>query len=619
MINLQKDIFSSKWIVILPVLITIVLFSSFVTFDWLNWDDPDYVLKNPLVGELTSERIIDNFTSFTIGAYHPITTLSYCIDYSLGEFNPKIYHISNILIHSINVVLLFFFIRHLVKENRTAVIVTILFAIHPMNIEPVAWISGRKDLLMLFFCLLGMLSYLKLEQQKKYWATFIFFLLALLSKGTAMVFPILLLLIDYLQNKKLSWKIIQPKIPMFVVAILFSVLAKVGQQQASAMTDFSDINFLQSLTIGVSNYVQYLAKFFIPYSQSGFHPNPTDTELESLAGYLIPFICIVLLWFRYGRKNNQINFAIGFFSVSIFLLLQVIPFGQAIAADRFTYFPYVGLFAGIAFGLQYVFEKFKNKRVIIYTLSISLISFFIAKNPQQLKTWKNSEVFWGNVLEYYPESATAHNLLGFHYLETGDYEKSIESFKNKMKFGDESYTAYNNIGLNYLQMNDKPKALKHFNMALDLEPKLLAARENRALTCLDLNQDEVALDDLTYLRKNQPLNPNLLYGEGLLLIKNRNYPQAELKLDSAKTLGCSLNLLPYYQGLAKLNCRKVQEAIPYFRTSIDNRKNEGASFNCLSKCNYNLGNFKLAKDQAKVAIQLGFPVDSSYIEILNSL
>lgn len=617
MTTLKKGILNSKWLVFIPLLVAIVLFYSVGSFDWVNWDDPDYILKNPLVGELSSERILENFSSFTIGAYHPITTLTYCIDYTIGEYNPKVYHFTNLLIHLLNVILLFFFIQHLVKENLAVLIVTLLFAIHPMNIESIAWISGRKDLLMMLFSMLGMLSYLKLEV-KKYGAVYLFFILALLSKGTAIVFPVLLILIDYLQNKKITWQSVQSKIPMFIGAILFSVLAKMGQQKADAMTEISDINFLQSLTFGVSNYVQYLAKFLFPYHQSGFHPYPTGDEIKNLIVYFLPFVILIFLWFRFGKKNKQLNFSIGFFSVSIFLLLQIIPFGQAISADRFTYFPYIGLFTGLAFGLKYVFKFFEKRKFLIYALSITLTAFFMVKSSQQLKTWKNSVVFWNNVLDFYPESPTAHNLLGFHYLTVEDFEKSIEAFKNKMKFASEKFTAYNNIGLNYLSMNDKPKALKYFNLALDLEPKLLAARENRALICLVLNQDETAKKDLIYLRRNQPLNPNLLYGEGLWLIKNRRYPLAELKMDSAEVLGCDLNLLPYYQGLAKLNCRKVKEAIPYFNTSIDNNKNRGASFNCLSKCNYNLGNFKLAKEQAKKAIQLGFPVDSSYIEILNS-
>jgi hypothetical protein len=331
----------SNWLVGIPVILALFVFINVVSFEWLNWDDGEYVLNNTLVGEFTINRISENFSDFTIGAYHPLTTLSYCIDYTISGYDAGTFHVGNLVIHCLNIILLFFFARKLTSNIIVGLIASSLFAIHPMNIESVCWIADRKDLLMTFFLLIGSLFYLSKKENNRYYIfCFIAFLFALLSKGTALVFPVILLLFDYLENGKITLKDFQKKVPFFITSILFGIIAKLGQQDADEMGGITDINFINSLVIGTYNYVYYLAQFFVPVNLSGYHPYPFPEGTIPNYFYACSLLVIVTLvvWFKWFIKNRIITFSLGFYSVSIFLLLQIFPFGEAMSAERFTYF-----------------------------------------------------------------------------------------------------------------------------------------------------------------------------------------------------------------------------------------------------------------------------------------
>lgn len=585
-------------------------------FQWLNWDDGAYVLENPLVGNFTWDRIVDNFTSFTIGAYHPFTTISYCFDYLIGGQDPSVYHALNLFLHLFNIYLVFQFVKLFSNKHR-ALFVAFVFALHPMVIEPVAWITGRKDLLVTLFLLLGLNDYLKNEGKSSTWL-YLYFLFALLSKGTAVVFPVLLMLIDYYNGWNSGIRhSIKSKISLFVGSFIFGIIAKIGQQSADAMESIIDIDFVTSLFIGAHNYLEYLIKLFLPLDLSPFNPYPKRVGDKVPIQYIVSLfllITLVVIWWKKLRHYKEFNFAFGFYSVSIFLLLQILPFGQAMFSDRFFYFPMIGLLFGISSLLDYI-RNYQGNRVFYgATLLIGLMLFTGSKN--QLSVWENNEKLWGKVIEVYPDDEKAYNNLSFHLGQKGEWAEALKSMRKYQKFTNKPAAASNNIGLLHLRMNRRDSAMYYFSKALSQNPTEVTALENRALMFIENSQLEKAYYDLQNLKKVDELNPVRFYGEGLILLEVQQPERAISKLDSAEILGCKLPPLNYFLALNYYQLKNHQKAEYYIRRTIDAGEESERVYWLSAQNNYFLGDFNSAKSDVQKAEELGFEVDPRFKKLL---
>ena len=231
-----------KWgLPLIAIVITGIAFCPSLINGWTNWDDEVYVLNNENIREFSWSQIKYWFTEYHHGNYHPLTMISYMVEYSIAELDPIIYHLTNYLLHLLNTGLVFFFIFKLIARKDVALITAILFGVHPMHVESVAWISERKDLLYTAFYLGSILVYLSYKQSpdwKKYNIILLLFLGSLLSKSAAVVLPVVLLLIDYFQERKLTKRLLLEKIPLFVLSIVFGILAIKSQNATEAIASF---------------------------------------------------------------------------------------------------------------------------------------------------------------------------------------------------------------------------------------------------------------------------------------------------------------------------------------------------------------------------------------------
>jgi len=220
-------------IVIAILLVTYISFYPSIKNSFTNWDDPGYVTENPKITHLKSDGIehFFSFSDFTVGNYHPLTMLSLALDYNSAKLSPARYHKVNVLFHLLNTFLVFLFIYRLSgKKIIVATIVAILFGIHPMHVESVSWVAGRKDVLFTFFFVAGLITYLRYLNKNKqkilfYFFTFILALLSLLCKPAAVTFPLVILLIDFYYKRKFDIKCLLEKIPFFIVSIIFGIIS----------------------------------------------------------------------------------------------------------------------------------------------------------------------------------------------------------------------------------------------------------------------------------------------------------------------------------------------------------------------------------------------------------
>lgn len=463
-----KNILPAAALIILAVLI---VYSSAFKNGLLQWDDNLYVTDNRSITSLNS--IPSFFTSFFVGNYQPLTMITYSIIYHFGGLSPLPYHFINILFHVFNSLLVFYFCFELLKNKTPALIVALLFGLHPFHVESVAWIAELKDVQYSFFFLISLIFYLKFSREWKSWQyalSISAFLLSLLSKGQAVALFPTLLLIDYLESGRFTIKI-REKIPFLLMAASFGAIAIVAQKADNTIGDFSHITFPEQLALASYSFTMYIVKTIIPFGLSSFYPYPTLINGKIPGEYWIYLLAIpaaaYALFITY-RKSRILFFGALFFIANIILLLQLLPVGNCIMADRYTYISSIGLFIIIA----HLFLKYINikKTQIIssavlaaYLLSLSITTY------GQTKIWKNDFTLWNNVLSIYPDVSSALILRGCAYNDKEEYEKALLDFNHSIKLDPKSGLAYFNRGVSKSKLGNFKEALEDYETASKLK------------------------------------------------------------------------------------------------------------------------------------------------------
>ncbi|MCH8331481.1 MAG: hypothetical protein IH946_08910, partial [Bacteroidetes bacterium] len=264
------------WIkLFLVAVVTFSVLSPSLKNGFTNWDDTAYITDNNDLREFSLKRI---FTENVLGNYHPLTMLTYNVDYQLFGFDPFYYHLDNLVLHSINAGLVFALLFILLGSWWGALIGALLFGVHPMHVESVSWISERKDLLYTMFFVTGLICYLKYQRNQGIWfkdpfylLALILFLLSLLSKALAVSFPLVLLLLDYIKRREWGKVMWMDKIPFFVLSLLFGVIALVAQSESGSIQTYENYSFIDSFLISCYGLLAYIYKFFIPLQLSNLY------------------------------------------------------------------------------------------------------------------------------------------------------------------------------------------------------------------------------------------------------------------------------------------------------------------------------------------------------------
>ncbi len=485
-------------------IITYLSYAPSLNASFTNWDDDTYVTANTII----TAKSVDWKAIFTQPValnYHPVTMLSLALNYQAAGMKPGPYHATNLLLHIINSILWFLFFYYLSgKKLITAALAGLLSALHPMHVESVAWIAERKDVLYVCFLLLSLLAYLRyrtLNQNSWLISCFLLFVLACLSKAMAVVLPVLLILVDYFQQRKLDRRAWMEKIPFLLVSLLFGVIA-LRIQAGSANETVAAYTLLQRFVFGCYGLQLYLIKFIFPFSLSAFYPYPevSDSLLSvPLQYYLAPIMLAAGGWmtYRYVRKQPFIIFGLLFFMVSIALVLQFISVGNAMMADRYSYLSY----GGLCFITGYGFEKYyRGKPTARTTLSIVaavVLLVFAWLTHERTRVWNNSETLWSDVISKYPQAATAHKNRGNYYGERGNTAAALKDYKVLLDMNTTDPEVYNNLGNIYADQNKPGESLSAYTKAIALKPDYVNAYINRGISYNSLQQPEKAIADFS--------------------------------------------------------------------------------------------------------------------------
>lgn len=504
---------------ILVLAVTVLTFIPSIDNDFTNWDDPTFITENRDIQKLSPESAAKFFTLSYGGfaGYVPFVMLTYTLEYRLFGLNSGVFHTTNLLLHLINCVLVFWFIYLISAKLPVAFIVSLLFGVHPFHVEAVAWIQGRKDLLFSFFYLAALIAYvLYLQKGRKkslYFLSLVFFVFSLFSKVAAISLPFALLVLDYFILKKIDKETIRRKLPFFILAFLFVLFAFLTIEMGSFTVHSEKISYMDNILLFFYSFAFYIHKIILPIRFSARYP----IELSQLAPpfYAVLSIAIFagvifLLYRLYRSRKSDVTFGVLFFLVT---LMPTIPFHfiRQPFADRYMYLPVIGIFylGALYFHTLYTgtFANSKKGKVVLITVLIVVTASFSAVSRDRCRVWKDSLVLWNDALESFPALPVAYLARGEFLLEKGLLDEAMKDLNRSVELNPASSPAYVNRGIIFFKKGAYRQAMEEYNKVLLLNPDYFKAYLNRANLWGRLGRYREAIVDYT---RALELNPDFL-------------------------------------------------------------------------------------------------------------
>lgn len=510
------------------VLLTAGLYLNTLGNGFVNFDDPALLYDNP---QVLDYNFAEAFTSVVAEDYIPLVTTSFAAEYALFGLDPFYFHLGNLLLHSLCVGLIFYFIFLFSGSIYVGAVTAVLFAVHPLHVESVAWLAERKDVLSTFFFVAGMIFYWYFLRKKSGWLvyllTLVCFVLALFAKFMAISLPAILILM-HLQKRTPFKKIVLLQIPFAIVAAVFTYIHLLLHNRGQHLEHGED-SFWAALLRGADSLAFYMHKMVIPTGLSAYYEKGVAIASYSEYAALIAFVGLFgfLAW-----KNRVVRgaclFGGTFFLLTIFPVLQIVSFGNKFAfADRFMYLPSIGLFFMIAVALSEYFDqrrqwlKFGARAVGIgVCAALAFLTF------ERNQVWASSETLWANEVESYPQSSVANNNLGSLYLDQGRYELALKHLQASAELKPNYIDPHINLGLLYLDQNRLNEALREMNQAIKIDPRSPTANLNLGVIHEKLGQGELAFKHYDLAVSLDPELSIARHNLGVMYYRQKNMPKA---------------------------------------------------------------------------------------------
>jgi protein O-mannosyl-transferase len=484
-------------VALLILIVTRLAYQPALDNQFVEWDDQLYVTENPMVFNAGKPGTPPVWKTPIALNYHPLTMETMVMNAKSaqikpGQLSPKPFISTNIYLHTLNGVLVFLFVWFLTKGNFFASLFSgLIFALHPMHVESVAWVSGRKDVLYTAFFLMACITYLRyIDQRKTAWlaATFALFILSCLSKAMAVSLVPVLLLLDWWRDRSFrSAGVWLEKVPFFAAALFFGLLAIDIQSGGNFHGMFPGIEGVKTATAGdkfaiiesgqfaAYGMLQYLIKFVAPSNMSPFYPYPIESLLHQPLPAIFPASVLILLLLAglaiWSARHTKIAlFGFAFFLFTVVLVSQFASVGIVIMADRYTYIPYIGLGIALLLGLHHFMKTEALKYGAWAVMSIACLAFAV-KTSSQVDVWDNSAVLWQTAAKYAPNDGYIMANLGNYYGKNGKLDEAAACFEKAIQNKTANANVFEGMGNVYGSRNDHRKAAEMFTEAIKLDPR----------------------------------------------------------------------------------------------------------------------------------------------------
>ena len=524
-------------ICIFLIVATFCIYVQVQDHEFINFDDDLYITNNVNVkGGLTSKSISWAFTNTHFGGWIPLSMLSFILDYELYGLNPTGYLLTNLFFHIANALLLFLVLLRMTGTIWQSAFVAAMFAFHPLNVESVAWIAERKNVLSTLFWLLTMWAYIRYADKptiKRYGLVCLFFTLGLMSKPMLVTLPFVLLLLDYWPLRRLEFiqessrneilekttakksevlQLVLEKVPLFLLTIGLSIVTVHLQKITGAVKAMDMFSLQTRVTNALVSYMEYLGKMLWPSGLSILYPHPGNT-LPAWQGILCGMVLvgITVVTIRLIRRAPYV--AVGWFWYlgTLVPVIGIVQVGGQAMADRFVYIPLIGIFIIIAWGVPELISKWRYKKKILCVLAGIVISTLLITTWKQVSHWKNSITLYKHAIrvtdKQYPNSMLVHNNLGIALFADQKNEESIFHYKIAIKNNPTHPMAYYNLGIALTAERKSEEAISYYKMAIRLNPNFTNAHYNLGIVLI---QKGALKEAVHHFRETVRISPDLV-------------------------------------------------------------------------------------------------------------
>jgi len=657
---------------------TFVVFSPSLLNDFVNWDDNLYVYENNYITHLNFSFFKWAF-SVAIANWHPLTLLSHAVDYQIWGLNPFGHHLTNILLHGFNTILVYFLTLSLLScrsrnSNTTAKITALLFGLHPLHVESVAWISERKDLLCGFFYLLSLIYYIKYatsnsKKGKHYLISLGAFLLASMSKPMAVSLPVVLLILDYYPLRRFYKRTVKEwilffkeKSPFFLAALALAITTFGAQEEGGAMSSLQSVPFNSRLFIALNALKLYILKTFLPFSLAPFYPHPVMIDANSIEhlGSLLFFLVISLSSLFYIKRKKLFTALWLYFLITLLPVIGLVQVGTQAAADRYMYLPGIAPLFLMGLTASSLLEKSRSlqKKIALFFL-VLLFFIFSTRTVGQIAIWKDSVSLWSYEIRVYPARVSkAYNNRGTAYINSGlkskaiddfdmaitlqpyegeyrnnranayylskEYDKALNDYNMAVKLSPENAVFINGRGLANLGIDSISEAIKDFTRALQIDPGFVGSRINLAKAYSKTGSYEQSLDKLDEAASMTPTNASIYFNKAMIYGETGKHEAAIVEFGKALRINQNYLEAFYNRGISYGILKDYSSAIGDFNAAIAIRPDYAEAYNSRGIIYHSIGKYDLAIRDYEKVIELN-PKDGgayynaglSYIKLQN--
>jgi len=550
---------------------TAVAFLPSLHNGFTNWDDDAYVVDNPDVHGLTFHNLTKVFTSDYLGNYQPLPMLAYMVEHSFFHLNPAGYHLVNVLMHCVNCFLVFALMYGLSGNRFASLLTCLLFAVHPLRVESVTWIAEQKDLLSSFFYFLSLLAYIRFEKNRGrglFGLCLLSLVFSLLSKPMAVSQPFVLLLIDYTRGVKIDKKVLLEKIPFICVVAVFAALAIVTQKSAGPVSDGPALSIIQRICVPFYGIVFYLIKTVMPLRLCAYYSVPAVLDAGMNARLLAsPFLVIggaAAVFYHAVKYSRTLAFGPLFFLITALPILQIVPIGGVLTADRYTYIPMIGICFFLVEAGQYLLrKKFKNNvvvkcaGVIAVTVAIVIAAWI---SHERCAVWKDGITLWSDVIAKFP-GPIAYTNRGTAYSVQGNFGQALEDYSKAININPKFALAYSNRGVALKALGDYAGAIEDYTTAISLNPSYAQAYNNRGAAFCSKGEYNRAIEDYSRAVSLNPSYAQAYNNRGVAFCYKGEYDRAIQDYTRAISLNQRYTEVYYNRGLAHYYKKDYDRAI----------------------------------------------------------
>lgn len=544
-LNNQKFIFVGLCFILL---LTGIIYRTSLKGEFLAYDDTENVVNNPLIRNLSLTTLPQFFKTEKLYMYTPVTFLSYAVDYKIEGMDPYWFRLTNLMLHLLNVLLVYILAMQFLRKRILALLVALIFALHPMNVDSVAWISARSNLLAGTFILLSLIFYFFYLKRSKYGyllLSILAYLLSLLSKSSGALLPLLFFFFDYMVSRKWSWQTILEKVPFFAFGIISGILTLFFRADIGSTQSITSYTLVDRIFMIFFSLDGYLIRTIFPIHLSEIYAYPMKTaNALPLLYYLSPIVFLsipIIIFFLIKSKDIRTTIII---SLVIFLLLilpsQVVLLEDGFMANRYGYIPLTGIFIFIAVIIDRIVIRFHIQKLWVISLFIVTVSIFSIYSYHQSQNWKSTFALFDHTISQSPDAAFAYNCRGLAKYSNNDPGGAISDYSSAIRINPGYAGCFYNRGLVFYNNRQIEKALEDYSNAIRLNPEFFSCYTARGILYMDvLNNDSLALADYNEAIRINPEFPQAYYNRGILLMREKNTEDACRDFIKVKELGYS--------------------------------------------------------------------------------